>query len=595
MRIAGSAPTDSGARVTQDRVRLLAALTKARVQIAKAKAATTIGFVEGVVAQGEKVIVFSAFDAPVQQIAAHFGDAAVRLTGATPAAERQALVDRFQTDDAVRVFVANLVAGGVGITLTAARQVVFNDLDWVPANHWQAEDRAYRIGQTGTVNVTYFAAEGTVDEFVSHALRVKATLIEAVIEGRGDVPVDGDLLAELEALVRTLSPGLASVGDAESEEDPVDRLLREVTQHVAAREAEQQAGPADRAARATLRALPAEAIAALARVLSGPVTRRWRVASSAGVAHYVLDADGGDVTCSCRGFEYRGACRHARTLAAALATGAAIPPGVRGAGGGRVTADDAGSAGPVRVIAAVVEREGRLLVCQRPPHKRHGGLWEFPGGKRERGETDADAARRELDEELGVAGARCRSANGSPIADPGSPFLIAFVPVTVEGEPVCHEHTALAWATAAELTGYALAPSDRRFVEHLLATDRDARRRQREDRVTTIARLRLTTHVPPLRSADGRTLGRSRTRRRRSASASAPACTWLARPRLPGGDPDRPAPALADAPAALLDTRALPRGGARRRMAGGATRRGGPRAAARSRVGGAGRAAGMNR
>ena len=46
--------------------------------------------------------------------------------------------------DKVRVFVANLIAGGVGLNLTAARQVVFNDLDWVPANHWQAEDRAYR-------------------------------------------------------------------------------------------------------------------------------------------------------------------------------------------------------------------------------------------------------------------------------------------------------------------------------------------------------------------------------------------------------------------------------------------------------------------
>ena len=131
---------------------------KARQQIARAKVGTTIEFVEGALAQGEKVIVFSAFDEPVKKIAAHFGDAAVTLTGKTPTARRQQLVDRFQNDPSVRVFVANLIAGGVGLNLTAARQVVFNDLDWVPANHWQAEDRAYRIGQTGTVNVTYFAA-----------------------------------------------------------------------------------------------------------------------------------------------------------------------------------------------------------------------------------------------------------------------------------------------------------------------------------------------------------------------------------------------------------------------------------------------------
>lgn len=60
--------------------------------------------------------------------------------------QRQSLVDRFQQDPGVRIFLANLIAGGIGLNLTQARHVVFNDLDWVPANHWQAEDRAYRIG-----------------------------------------------------------------------------------------------------------------------------------------------------------------------------------------------------------------------------------------------------------------------------------------------------------------------------------------------------------------------------------------------------------------------------------------------------------------
>jgi SWI/SNF-related matrix-associated actin-dependent regulator of chromatin subfamily A-like protein 1 len=311
-----------GDGVGQDRTRLLADLTRARVAIARAKVANTLEFVEGVLAQEEKAIVFSAYDEPVQKIAAHFGAQAVLLTGATPTVQRQALVDRFQTDPEVRVFVANLVAGGVGITLTAARQVVFNDLDWVPANHWQAEDRAYRIGQTGTVNVTYFAAEGTIDEFVAYALRTKSALIEAVVEGRGEAPADRDLLAELESLVRSLSPNLASLDDAASDEDPVDRLLREAVEAVAAR----SAPAAGRDARETLRTLPAEAILALARVLSGPSLQRYRVTSSSRPgAFYVLDVDGGDVTCGCPGFEYRGACRHSRTLKAALAAGGSVP------------------------------------------------------------------------------------------------------------------------------------------------------------------------------------------------------------------------------------------------------------------------------
>jgi SWI/SNF-related matrix-associated actin-dependent regulator 1 of chromatin subfamily A len=308
----------------QDRVRLLADLTKVRVRIARAKVPTTIEFAEGVVAQGEKAIVFSSFDEPVKRVAAHFGQRAVLLTGATPTAQRQELVDRFQHDGGVRVFVANLVAGGVGLNLTAAHQVVFNDLDWVPANHWQAEDRAYRIGQRGSVNVTYLSASGTIDEFVSHVLRVKSALVGAVIDGTGEASASGDLLAELESFVRALSPNIAGLDDDASEEDPVDRLLREVTRAVAERE---QLESGDSHAEA-LRQLPAEALRGLAQVLAGPVAQRYRVPSSSRPgAFHVLEVDGGDVTCTCPGFEYRGACTHARGLKQSLAEGTGAPPG----------------------------------------------------------------------------------------------------------------------------------------------------------------------------------------------------------------------------------------------------------------------------
>ena len=56
----------------------------------------------------------------------------------------------------------------------------------------------------------------------------------------------------------------------------------------------------------------------------------------------------------------------------------------------------------VRVLAAVIKRNERYLICKRPENKRHGGLWEFPGGKIEIGESNFEAAVRELREELGV-------------------------------------------------------------------------------------------------------------------------------------------------------------------------------------------------
>ena len=104
------------------------------------------------------------------------------------------------------MFVANIIAGGIGINLTAARQVVFNDLDWVPANHWQAEDRAYRIGQTGTVNVTYIVAAGTIDDFVQMVLERKARLVSAIVDGRAMAQdLSGDVLDELQRALREMS------------------------------------------------------------------------------------------------------------------------------------------------------------------------------------------------------------------------------------------------------------------------------------------------------------------------------------------------------------------------------------------------------
>ena len=123
----------------------------------------------------------------------------------------------------------------------------------------------------------------------------------------------------------------------------------------------------------------------------------------------------------------------------------------------------------IRVVAAVVRRYGRFLVCQRPAHKRHGGLWEFPGGKLEAGESIFDGARRELAEELDVTVQSVGEVEFS-IHDPGSPFVIEFHPVEIAGNPRCIEHTAHAWVTPEELLTLPLAPSDRQFARQLTST-----------------------------------------------------------------------------------------------------------------------------
>jgi mutator protein MutT len=123
---------------------------------------------------------------------------------------------------------------------------------------------------------------------------------------------------------------------------------------------------------------------------------------------------------------------------------------------------------PIQVLAAVIQREDRWLLCRRPAHKRHGGCWEFPGGKLEAGESLAAAASRELMEELGVH----VTAVGDVVyrrADVGSPFVIEFAHVDIAGEPLAIEHSEVRWVLPAEAPGLPLAPADRDFVAAALA------------------------------------------------------------------------------------------------------------------------------
>ncbi len=126
----------------------------------------------------------------------------------------------------------------------------------------------------------------------------------------------------------------------------------------------------------------------------------------------------------------------------------------------------------IRVLAAVITRDGRYLVCRRAAHKRHGRAWEFPGGKLEPGESLLAAARRELAEELKVQVITVGPELHSEM-DPGSPYRIEFVAVEIQGEPQCLEHEELRWVGLAELGTLELAPADRQFAHVLGGEERE--------------------------------------------------------------------------------------------------------------------------
>lgn len=123
--------------------------------------------------------------------------------------------------------------------------------------------------------------------------------------------------------------------------------------------------------------------------------------------------------------------------------------------------------GRILVVAAVAEREGRWLLGLRPEEKRHGAMWEFPGGKVEAGETPPDALRRELLEEMAIEVTSVGS-HRLTIADTDSPFEIAFFDVTTRGEAEAIEHARVGWFTPGEIRALPLAPADRTFAETLV-------------------------------------------------------------------------------------------------------------------------------
>jgi superfamily II DNA or RNA helicase len=105
----------------------------------------------------------------------------IRLDGDTPPPDRPNLVQRFNTDPTINCFLISTRAGGTGLNLTGADTVIFYDHDWNPANDHQAQDRAYRIGQTKPVTVYRLVSRGTIEEKILQRQELKQTLADEII------------------------------------------------------------------------------------------------------------------------------------------------------------------------------------------------------------------------------------------------------------------------------------------------------------------------------------------------------------------------------------------------------------------------------
>lgn len=180
----------------------LVAISALKRLAARAKMTPARQWIGDFLATGSKLVAFAHHREIVDLVADEFATGR-RITGETPIADRQSAVDQFQTDEDAQVIACSLKAAGVGLTLTAASDVLFVEQGWTPADMDQAADRCHRIGQTDSVTAWTMIAAGTIDEDIAALIEAKRIIVDAATDGDPDdtdspsTSILGDLLIRL--------------------------------------------------------------------------------------------------------------------------------------------------------------------------------------------------------------------------------------------------------------------------------------------------------------------------------------------------------------------------------------------------------------
>lgn len=157
---------------------------------------------EGIVADilsvpSRKVIVWSNYIKSIEELMKRFArNGAVALYGEVPAADRQLIAHRFQTDPAVRILVANPAAAGTGFTLTSAAYTIYETLSWRYDHYAQSQDRNHRIGQTQQVTYLRLIAADTIEEAIVRALERKSAMAKSLLGDPDGSPAISQLTKE---------------------------------------------------------------------------------------------------------------------------------------------------------------------------------------------------------------------------------------------------------------------------------------------------------------------------------------------------------------------------------------------------------------
>ena len=176
--------------LTKGAIDTLPFIEKAKQAAAWGKLPAVLEWIDEFLETGEKLVAFAIHVDIAKAIAEAFEDRSVLVIGASTKTSRQEAIDRFQDDDQVRLFVGNIHAAGVGITLTAASDVAIVEFPWTPADVEQAIDRCHRIGQKDSVNAWYMMGADTIDEDITDLLIQKSKIVNAVMDGKMEDTLD---------------------------------------------------------------------------------------------------------------------------------------------------------------------------------------------------------------------------------------------------------------------------------------------------------------------------------------------------------------------------------------------------------------------
>lgn len=154
--------------------------------LARCMISRTVEYVDSLIEDGEKVIIMTCYTSELEALKKHYGDKCVTYKGGMTTQQKDKAQDEFLNNPKKMVFIGNIVASSVGLSLQSARYVVFNSFSWVDADNRQAEDRAYRLTQSRDVSVVYEVFNDSVALDMLEKVLLKGRISDEIIKSENE-------------------------------------------------------------------------------------------------------------------------------------------------------------------------------------------------------------------------------------------------------------------------------------------------------------------------------------------------------------------------------------------------------------------------